>query len=152
MTIPNINSWRGGGGEGGFGSYAYDSFLGKGREYEFRDRWGLAWHPNGEGGKRRKEGGGEGIHLCKVIPDYTLCNSPENIARDSSLVTRIVLLEVGFNFFVFLFQNSLQFWKNKLNVGLGKVCGVFFHVIHGIFIRVNQNKLEVVERHISTDV
>lgn len=71
---------------------------------------------------------------------------------DSSLVTRIVLLEVGFNFFVFLFQNSLQFWKNKLNVGLGKVCGVLFHVIHGIFIRVNQNKLEVVERHISTDV
>ena len=50
----------GGGGEGGFGSYAYDSFLGKGREYEFRDRWGLAWHPNGEGGKRRKEGGGGG--------------------------------------------------------------------------------------------
>ena len=51
-------------GGGGFGSYAYDSFLGKGREYEFRDRWGLAWHPNGEGGGKRRKEGGEGIHLC----------------------------------------------------------------------------------------
>ena len=55
----------GGGGEGGgFGSYAYDSFLGKGREYVFRDRWGLAWHPNGEGGGKRRKEGREGIHLC----------------------------------------------------------------------------------------
>ena len=55
----------GGGGGGGFGSYAYDSFLGKEREYEFRDRWGLAWHPNGEGGGGRGgKRGGEGIHLC----------------------------------------------------------------------------------------
>ena len=48
--------------------------------------------------------------------------SPENTGGDFSDVARIMLLEVGFNFFVLLLKNLLQFRKNKMNVGLREFC------------------------------
>lgn len=65
ITIPNINSWRGGGGMGGSDLTHMTAFWV--REEGTNSGTGGVWHGTrmGRGGGRGgKRGEGEGIHLC----------------------------------------------------------------------------------------
>ena len=77
---------------------------------------------------------------------------PETLSDYFSRIAGVVFLELRFDFFILLFKDLLQFWKNKMNVGLRELGRVLLHILHSILICVNQDELVFVELDICSDV